>query len=245
MLEKSRDFNDYDYALVHLFEKYPQYYDFFKESLAQGREVILDNSIFELGTAFSASEFAYWIKQLKPTKYIIPDVLGNAEGTISNLEGWFKEYADIEGIAMGVVQGYDYESLTRCYKAVDRACDEIAICFHYPYYDQTHFGRMVGRQTLIDRWLKEGVINEEKKHHLLGCSLPQEFSHYTGEKYSWINSLDTSNPIIHGMEGHPYKNGALNFKVKNKLADNMEADLLPLQVGTIYYNIEEFKKNLE
>ena len=47
MLEQSRAFNDYDYALVHLFEKYPKYYDFFKKSIEMGRDVLLDNSIFE------------------------------------------------------------------------------------------------------------------------------------------------------------------------------------------------------
>ena len=30
MLDESRNYNDYDYALVHLFEKYPEYYNFFK-----------------------------------------------------------------------------------------------------------------------------------------------------------------------------------------------------------------------
>ncbi len=51
-LETSRRYNDYDYALVHLFETNPEYYSFFKSSKTLGREVLLDNSIFELGEAF-------------------------------------------------------------------------------------------------------------------------------------------------------------------------------------------------
>ena len=54
ILQESRKFNDYDYALVHLFETEPEYYDYFVDSLKQGRKVILDNSIFELGTAFDS-----------------------------------------------------------------------------------------------------------------------------------------------------------------------------------------------
>ena len=42
-LEESREYNDYDYALVHLFETHPEYYSFFKCSLGMGREVLLDN----------------------------------------------------------------------------------------------------------------------------------------------------------------------------------------------------------
>ena len=47
MLDESRSYNDYDYALVHLFEKEPEYYNFFKVSKTLGREILLDNSIFE------------------------------------------------------------------------------------------------------------------------------------------------------------------------------------------------------
>ena len=54
-LDESKSYNDYDYALVHLFETHPEYYSFFKSSLLEGREVLLDNSIFELKEAFDSS----------------------------------------------------------------------------------------------------------------------------------------------------------------------------------------------
>ena len=57
ILEESKSYNDYDYALVHLFESQPEYYSFFKQSLLAGREVLLDNSIFELGEAFDPKKY--------------------------------------------------------------------------------------------------------------------------------------------------------------------------------------------
>ena len=45
LLETVRNNTDYDYALVHLFEKYPEYYQFFEDSLDKNRTVILDNSL--------------------------------------------------------------------------------------------------------------------------------------------------------------------------------------------------------
>ena len=75
LLDESREYNDFDYALVHLFETHPEYYSFFKQSLLQGREVLLDNSIFELGYAFDSEKFAHYVNELKPTYYIVPDVL--------------------------------------------------------------------------------------------------------------------------------------------------------------------------
>ena len=53
-LDESRKYNDYDYALVHLFETHPEYYQFFKDSINLGRQVLLDNSIFELGESFDS-----------------------------------------------------------------------------------------------------------------------------------------------------------------------------------------------
>ena len=63
-LETSRRYNDYDYALVHLFETNPEYYSFFKASKTLGREVLLDNSIFELGEAFDTKKFVKYVKEL-------------------------------------------------------------------------------------------------------------------------------------------------------------------------------------
>ena len=76
---------DYDYALVHLFEEDPEYLELFLDAKAEGREIILDNSIFELEEALDAERFAYWINELKPTWYIVPDAFENAKKTLSNM----------------------------------------------------------------------------------------------------------------------------------------------------------------
>ena len=85
MLDKSHLYNDYDYALVHLFDDHPQYFDHFKRSLQQDRKVYLDNSIFELGKSFNSQKYIEWIHKLEPTYYIVPDVLEDAAGTIKQL----------------------------------------------------------------------------------------------------------------------------------------------------------------
>ena len=71
-------FTDYDYALVHLFEEDKEYLKLFQDALKNGREVILDNSIFELEEAFDAEKFKYWVDDLRPSWYIVPDVLEDA-----------------------------------------------------------------------------------------------------------------------------------------------------------------------
>ncbi len=45
LLKESKRFNDYDYALVHLFETEPDYYNYFVESLEQWDAAVLNQNI--------------------------------------------------------------------------------------------------------------------------------------------------------------------------------------------------------
>ena len=130
---------DYDYALVHLFEEDKEYYKLFEDALKNGREVILDNSIFELGKAFDPERYAYWINKLKPTYYIIPDSLEDLNGTIENCRNWLNFYDNVPGGKIGVVQGQSYEDIVTCYRFMDQAAnvDTIAISFDYSYYNES------------------------------------------------------------------------------------------------------------
>lgn len=252
LLDQSRTYNDYDYALVHLFETEPTYYEFFVESLKQGRTVLLDNSIFELGTAFDSDRYAHWIKELKPTEYIIPDVLENALGTMDNALDWKEKYLDemtaIGSKSIGVVQGKSYEDLVQCYDYLDRVIgvDKIAISFDYSYYLEVcphpnkWMGYVLGRVQTLTRLLKDGVINKEKPHHLLGCALPIEFMFYQ-DGFEWLDSLDTSNPIVHGLLGIGYNPGGLSSKKSIKLIELLNAPYPdPSRLHTINHNISYF-----
>ena len=53
---------------------------------------------------------------------------------------------------------------------------------------------MFGRIRMINRLLSDGIIDTTKPHHLLGCSLPQEFKAYRDLR--WIHTIDTSNPVL-------------------------------------------------
>lgn len=248
LLEHSREFNDYDYALVHLFEIYPQYLQFFKDSLEMGREVLLDNSIFELKTAFDDVEFANWVEELRPTRYIIPDVLDDSKKTMEGIDRWKNHFEYLPGRTIGVVQGKTEEEKIECYKHILQNCDEVAFCFPHSHHQRGNASkldfalRMEERQMMIDYWIQEGIIDFSKRHHLLGCLLPQEFKAYQG--LDWIYSLDTSNPIIHGYKGVKYIDGSLDDKIDMKMAENMEISLSDEQFSDILFNVKEFRKNL-
>jgi hypothetical protein len=236
---------DYDYALVHLFEEDPEYLKLFQDALANGREVILDNSIFELEEAFDAVKFAQWVQELKPTWYIVPDALENAKKTCSQMAAWNMHYRDLPGKKIGVVQGKTYKQIKTCYEYMDKTADVdmIAISFDYSYYTETiphpnkYVSWMLGRVKLLGDLLRDGVINEDKPHHLLGCGLPQEFAFY--KDYKWIYSLDTSNPVVHGIKEVEYREDGLWSKESQKLFELINHKVE--DINTILYNIHKFR----
>ena len=252
LLKWAEKFNDYDYALVHLFEKYPKYFNFMKEQVNAGRRVILDNSIFELGTAFDSREYVKWINRLKPTEYIIPDALENCHKTIENCQKWLYEIPNIDHdpVLIGVVQGKTYQELVHCYQFLDEHVNKIAISFDYEYYINTSLGinkwekYSRGRPELIQKLVKDLVWNPDKPHHLLGCSLPQEFKEYRREWETLnIETLDTSNPIQQGLLGHTYNKNGLITKHSSKLVDSTfeDEDFNKDTMYRIDYNCTAFK----
>ena len=247
ILEKSQLYNSYDYALVHLFETHPEYYDYFKNSIKLGREVLLDNSIFELGESFDSDKFAKYVKELKPTYYIVPDVLEDGYKTIESFNKFVSKYPDLNGLKIGAVQGKTYDEIVDCYNYMSENADYIAISFDYSYYIVTGRGRTKlerwcdGRRRLIQQLKDDGIWNKYKPHHLLGCSLAKEFKYYRGDNS--IRSVDTSNPIVAGIKELRYNgNLGLNEKPSIKLADLIDHEVTDTEMENIYYNIEKFKE---
>ena len=243
---------DYDYALVHLFEEDPEYLQKFKDALAAGREVILDNSIFELEEAFDADRFAYWINELKPTWYIVPDSLENVKKTMSNMAEWNIRYASkvpAECKKIGVVQGKTYSQIINCYEYMVNMAevDMVAISFDYSYFQEKfphpnkYVSWMLGRVQLLGRMVRDGVINPDVPHHLLGCSLAKEFKNYRGDNS--IRSADTSNPVVAGIKELRYTGDlGLNEKPSILLADLIDHKVTDTEWENIDYNVNSFKK---
>lgn len=250
VFELVQGMTDYDYALVHLFEEDEEYYKLFQDALAKGREVILDNSIFELGEAFSASEFVKWIEKLRPTYYIVPDVLEDCAGTIRNMKHWNENYRQsTPGKVIGVVQGKTYEEIVECYKfMVEVGVDRIAIPFDFSFYEKIFphsnklFSWWFGRLALLRIMLRDGVIDTTKEHHLLGCSIPGEGMFYP-ESWTWITSTDTSNPVLHGCVGIRYR-GAMGLTTKSpvKMFTIMNQEVSEEERRLIEYNVKFFRR---
>ena len=97
----------------------------------------------------------------------------------------------------------------------------------------------MGRIMTISKMYKAGLIKDKDRVHLLGCALPQEFSYYPD--FPFIESIDTSNPIIHGLKRKQYNSFGLLEKESVKID---QIGIVPLEQETLYdinHNIHKFK----
>jgi hypothetical protein len=85
---------------------------------------------------------------------------------------------------------------------------------------------------------KSGIIEKGDRVHLLGCALPQEFGYYAD--FPFIESVDTSNPIIHGLQGVRYNSLGLLTKSSTKI-DKIEEEITTERLYDINYNLIRFK----
>jgi len=252
ILTESLQYNDYDYCLVHLLEQKPEYAEFFKKSKLLNREILLDNSIFELGTSFEPSKFAKYVESLQPNWYIVPDVLEDGYATIESFNKFTSTYKDLPGLKIGAVQGKCYDELVDCYKYMSQNADYIAISFDFSYYIGTGIGLSKldrwcdGRKRFIKSLINDGIWDWNKPHHLLGCSLAKEFSYYVNNNIYNIRSIDTSNPVVAGIKGMRY-NGDLGLidKPSVKLADLIDHEVTTDELEIINYNTRQFKNILK
>lgn len=230
-LEFSKKFNDYDYALVHLFVDHPDYLEFFKRSIAQGREVILDNSAYEITTNpellekypagyFPEDQYIKYIQELKPTYYVMPDVKDDCDGTITVVSEWLTAHPDLKSKSIGVVHGNSFEEMQKCYDFLADRCDKIAFSFESWWF--THASsHNIHVRDIRHYMISKLKIRTDKPHHLLGCILPDEFKLW--KDTVWIESIDTSAPITNAIE-HTMLQSVMTSKPKTTIHGSFELE---------------------
>jgi hypothetical protein len=246
LLEDSKKFNNYDYCLPHLLDEEPAYLDYFLKAKAEGRYIIMDNSLHELGEAYNHERLIHWVNKLKPNEFIIPDVWENIVESIQNAEIW-QLYDFPKGVErMAVVQAKTIQEAVKCTKAYKKLGYK-KICYSYgaSYYNNVSphpnkdLGKALGRIQVINILLKQNVLKENDRIHLLGCSVPQEFGWY--EDIKCIESIDTSNPIMATLENVKYADAGLIKKPKADMNNFFYIESDKIDYNLLDYNLTKFK----
>jgi hypothetical protein len=98
----------------------------------------------------------------------------------------------------------------------------------------------MGRVNVIGKLYNSDVIHASDRVHLLGCAAPQEFLFH--QNYPFIESIDTSNPIMAAMEDKMYKEHGLDEKPITKIDHVMNRAPEDINWYALHYNVNKFRK---
>ena len=241
LLGISHEFNDYDYCLPHLLDIDEEYKQYFYDAKKEGRYVIMDNSLHELGEAYDWKRLHYWIQELEPNEFIVPDVWMNYAQTHAQAKYWLQRKYPKNTTPVAVVQGESEGQAVMCYNNLKTlGYKKIAISYGATWYNDLiphpnkDLGKALGRMAFISRLYSSKMIESHDRIHLLGCSVPQEFGWYRG--YSQIESIDTSNPVMAALEGTMYTESGLTSKPKANMNDHFDVKFLEIDYPVILHN---------
>jgi hypothetical protein len=251
LMRYSYEWNNYDYCLPHLIDKYERYRLYFQKSRLDKRFIIMDNGLFE-GVTHTTEDLFNKINLVRPNVFIVPDEWNDSNATLRNAKSWMtnhKSNLPEEVELMAVCQGKNIGELITTYQTlIDMGYKHIAFnhsSIAYTEFYPNHkpvYAQMLGRIEFIRRLVEKDTVYKHVYHHLLGCSLPQEFMAYTN--FEWIKSVDTSNPIIVGSEGVRYGDNGIEYKPKTKIEELFEVDLTE-RMDDIIFNVEKFKQYIK
>jgi len=239
LLEKSREFNDYDYCLPHLMDENEEYRNFFYESKKMGRYIVMDNSLHELGEAYNSERLMYWVNEIEPNEFIVPDVWEDYAASVRNARQWSTVELPEEVIKVAVVQAKSlHEAIlcTQAYKYSYGASYYNELC---PHPDKD-FGKAIGRFIAIEKMIDAKVLSHTDRVHLLGTASPIEFGLYKNIKC--IESIDTSNPVMAGIEKRVYHQLGISPKPVANMNKYQDVSEDFIETELIEYNIRKFRE---
>ena len=255
LLEDSLQFNDYEYCLGHLFDKNPKYREFYKKQSAETpeRTMILDNSAYELGKPMDGMAYLSVISELEPTEYIVPDIRNDADSNLKTMRRWLKYVDDPIGVTaklsktIGVVHGESYEAYCQNYSDIVGLVDKVAFSFEdffIEWAENESITLAEARTSIIKEMVEDKIISYMKPHHILGALSPTEYQAYCN--WGWIETVDTSNPVLHGLLGQQYKGEeGLTEKSSIKLETLIDVKVPKALKNIVLFNVKWFREQFK
>ena len=124
---------------------------------------------------------------------------------------------------------------------------KIAFSYGAEYYlnhsnhPNKNLAKALGRIEVVSRMYNMDLIKSTDRVHLLGCQVPQEFSWY--KDMPFIETIDTSNPIMATLDGIQYGRNGLMDKPKANMNDHFYTT--DLDYNLLDWNLRMFRKLLK
>ena len=215
---------DFDWVLTHLCEASEGYLEHYQDMVNRwGRQVILDNSVNELGEPIDLSRMDEVVAKLNPTYIVPPDYLNDLHATLDQLdeaiELWGRERI------IPVLQGTSIEEVITCADILKTQYDFKIVSVPYDIM-LAHRSKLPDgdpnkasleelgdtRSEVLSTLIEEGLLFS--RYHLLGLNNLEEIRSYK-EQFFWNKkrgmtsfdpqvSLDTGAPMTNAVWGQKF-----------------------------------------
>lgn len=185
-------------VMAHLILEDKKYLDFIKQIKLSGKLILLDNSAPYLGKSIANDLLLKCINLVEPDEVVLPDSINNFEETVERTINFVKDLNYKKKLRLiAVPQGQTLDEYERCYKLFSSMDQINSIGLSYTvenlFTSEDPYKEFVtDREFLISVLLKKGLINPEKKHHLLGFGNSGHLELKRLNKFSFITRCDSN-----------------------------------------------------
>lgn len=167
LLNESNKFNDYQYILPHLIDKYESYKNYMLSYRKNSDSfIICDNGLFE-GVTHTENDLIEKINLIKPDIFVVPDEWNDTALTYRNAKYWMnviKEQLPKETELMVVMQGHSLGDFMNLYnQSAALGYTHFAFNHSSKYYQNDGYhpnplvNQMMNRIYIISRLYKEKI----------------------------------------------------------------------------------------
>jgi hypothetical protein len=199
------------YLLLPQFFEDPTYRAYVKQAIETCSLSILDNGAFENVEGFPAERLASLAEEFGIKEIVIPDVLGDRQGTVDRLIDF--ALRDLDDLShpkprhMAVVQGTSYDDCRRCIDQMVEIKDEYALVSLKGFGIPKHLGKTTEGNEITRSSIRLRLAN------YIHSKYEGRFQvHFLGANPAWIGellhlqtyrvrSIDTSLPYVYGLQG--------------------------------------------
>jgi hypothetical protein len=160
---------------------------------------------------------------------------------------YLDEYPSAATGGMAVAQGSSPDEMIHCYAELrdyrsefDQPIEMIGIPFVFSWIERDPALQAAERIRLLQLMDSCRIIDRNRSHHLLGTWQASEFLHY--RKYSWIWSIDTSNPVMAAIDGNAYETYGIDEKPKATFDSAYHLKESDIDMDMLYINVGKFRR---
>lgn len=196
----------YQMCLAHRVLADEKYAQFYSECSDRGQYVMMDNSLWELGSSMSVEDLVTACDIAGPSELTVPDVFRDGPATIELFQHFITAptTALIQGPAddvrcefMVVAHGKDRREWLECFDYFNANGSLHTIALPKVLDKIWTPGGRIGCVEFLEA---TGRVNPEKEYHCLGI-WDDPIEVLLLAQHPWIRSLDTALPIHAGMQG--------------------------------------------